>query len=66
MIQETIPLINGRVEVSEYGDIIYFDVYGDYTDEDVMHMTQYLEHYFRKSANQQPEYGIPPTSKISC
>jgi len=46
MKTETIDFGHGRVEVSIDGNLIYFRVFGEYTDDDVMLMTQYMEKLF--------------------
>ena len=46
MQQETIDLEHGEIKVLKNGNLIYLDVCGEYTDEDVLAMTKYLENFF--------------------
>ena len=46
MKRETIDLGHGKIEVLINGSLIYLDVHGEYTDDDVLTMTKYLENFF--------------------
>ena len=46
MKRETIKLVNGSVKVLLDGDLIYLDVFGEYTDDDAIVMTKFLENLF--------------------
>ena len=46
MKRETVALKNGSVEIYKEGNLIYLDVFGEYTDEDAIAMTAYLDQYF--------------------
>lgn len=46
MKRETIDWGHGRAEILKEGSLIYLDVYGVFTDEDVLWMTHYLEGFF--------------------
>ncbi len=49
MLRETVELVNGRVEVAIFEEFICLDVYGEYTDADVMRMKLYLDDIFQKA-----------------
>jgi len=46
MKRETVDLIHGIIEVLIDGNLIYLNVFGEYTDDDIMAMTEYLEKFF--------------------
>ena len=46
MKKETIGLDNGRVEVLIEGNLVYLNVFGEYTDGDALAMTKYLDRLF--------------------
>ena len=46
MKRETIVLGNGRIEVLIDGNLIYLNIFGEYTDDDVIALTKYLEKFF--------------------
>jgi hypothetical protein len=46
MKKETIDLGHGRIEVHLDGNFVYLNVFGEYTDDDAIAMTQYLENLF--------------------
>jgi len=49
MKNETIDLGHGRIEVLINGNLIYFKVFGDFTNDDVLAMTGYLENFFKEA-----------------
>ena len=49
MEKEIIDLGHGKVEVFKDGHLIYLNVVGEYTDDDAIRMTEYLEGFFTES-----------------
>ena len=46
MEKEIIDLGHGKIEVVKDGHLIYLNVVGEYTDDDAIRMTEYLERFF--------------------
>lgn len=46
MKSERIDLGHGKIKVSKNGNLVYFNVLGAITDDDIMAMTKYLENFF--------------------
>ena len=46
MKKETIRLDHGQVEVLVEGNLVYLNVFGEYTDGDALAMTKYLDRLF--------------------
>jgi hypothetical protein len=53
MKKDTIEIENGRIEVLKDGNLIYMKVSGEYTDNDALAMTKYLEDFLPKSPGRQ-------------
>ena len=49
MKTEVFNLKDGKVEVSQFENIIYFTVYGNFTDDDIVTLTKYTEDFFAKN-----------------